>query len=97
MKKSFLQEGLTPNFLLVKIKRYGISRDGFTVQTQDSSFHPYSLCGVLTHIGNQINSGHYITEVKINDIWWKCNDDQITQTSFDSLSRQAYAFLFKKM
>ena len=110
-KKTYIQEGLTPNFILVKFKRYGISRDGrgfkiktpinpplgFTIQTQDSSSFPYRLCGVLTHIGNQLNSGHYITEVMRSNIWWKCNDDKISQTSFDTLSKQAYAFLFEKL
>ena len=110
-KRTYIQEGLTPNFILVKFKRYGISSYGrgfkiktpinpplgFTIQTQDSSFYPYNLCGVLTHIGNQINSGHYITEVKRNNIWWKCNDDKISETSFDTLSKHAYAFLFEKL
>ena len=110
-KRTYIQEGLTPNFILVKFKRYGISRDGrgfkietpinpplgFTIKTQDSSSYSYRLCGVLTHIGNQLNSGHYIAEVMQSNRWWKCNDDKISQTSFNTLSNQAYAFLFEKL
>jgi ubiquitin C-terminal hydrolase len=55
------------------------------------------LCGVLTHIGSQIKSGHYITEIRKGDNWWKCNDDKVSQTTFDSLSKQAYGLLFQKM
>ena len=100
-----------PEFILVKLKRYGRSLNGqdykiqtsvnpplgFTVESGESFVQPYSLCGVLTHIGSELKSGHYIAEVRKDDKWWKCNDDKISITHFDNLSKQAYGFLFKKM
>ena len=70
---------------------------GFTVQTDNDSVIAYSLCGVLTHLGRSLSSGHYISEVRKNTKWWKCNDSSISETSFDNLSKQGYGFLFGKM
>jgi ubiquitin C-terminal hydrolase len=110
-KKKFVQDTLLPDFILVKLKRYDISMTGqiykvnravspplgFTLKTDESLSHPYSLNGVLTHIGTQVTSGHYISEIKKGDDWWKCNDNSVSSTTFENLSKQAYAFLFKKL
>ena len=110
MKQTCIEEGMMPEFILVKLKRYGRSLNGqdykiqtsvnpplgFTVESGESFVQPYSLCGVLTHIGSELKSGHYIAEVRKDDQWWKCNDDKISITHFDNLSKQAYGFLFKK-
>ena len=70
---------------------------GFTVKSEQDTLYAFSLCGVLTHIGRNHNSGHYISEVRKGTMWWKCNDDNITETSFETLSKQGYGFLFQKM
>ena len=70
---------------------------GFTIQTEEDNVFAYSLCGVLSHIGGNISSGHYISEVRLNQQWWKCNDSTITKTSFQNLSRGGYGLLFEKM
>ena len=65
MKKKLIQEGLIPRFILVKLQR--AERDlnrrtrkihkkitpplGFTIQSEQNNIYAYSLCGVLTHIG----------------------------------------------
>ena len=36
----------------------------FTVQTDNESVITYSLCGLLTHLGRSLSSGHYICEVR---------------------------------
>ena len=106
-----VQDGLEPDYLLVKLQRaeldaYGraiknnsdiIPPLGFTVQTDDDNIIAYSLCGVLSHLGRSLNSGHYISEVKRNTEWWKCNDSSITKTTYRNLSKQGYGFLFQKM
>jgi ubiquitin C-terminal hydrolase len=109
-KRKFIQDGLMPEFLLVKLKRYGVLGGrgykiqtpvnaplGFALEGHDSFINPYSLCGVLTHIGSQIKFGHYITEIRKGDNWFKCNDNKVSPTTFDQLSNQAYGFLFQKM
>ena len=111
MKKKIVQEGLMPRFILVKLRRTERDRNGrtqkvnkdvipplgFTIQTEQDNVYAYSLCGVLTHIGRNMHSGHYISEVRQDQQWWKCNDSVITKTSFQNLSRGAYGLLFEQM
>ena len=111
IKRKIIQEGLMPKFILVKLRRteidiFGrtlklnnpvIPPLGFTIHTEQSHTYAYSLCGVLTHIGRSLNSGHYISEVRMDSQWWKCNDSTITRTSFPELSRGGYGFLFEQM
>ena len=110
-KVKTLQDGLEPNYILVKIRRAGMDAFGrakknnsnvipplgFIIQTDNDNAIAYSLCGILTHIGQNLNSGHYISEVKKNNEWWKCNDYTITKTAFEDLSKQGYGFLFRRM
>ena len=110
-KVKTLQDGLEPNYILVKLRRaemdaFGRTKKnnsdvipplGFIIQTDNDNVIAYSLCGVLTHLGRNLNSGHYISEVKKYNEWWKCNDDTITETTFEDLSKQGYGFLFRRM
>ena len=110
-KRKLVQDGLMPRFILVKIRRterdiYGRTKKvnksiipplGFTIQTDHNNTYAYSLCGVLTHIGVNLNSRHYISEVRIDQQWWRCNDSSITRISFQELSRGGYGFLFEQM
>ena len=110
-KKKIIQEGLMPKFILVKMRRsemdlFGRTRKvnkpiipplGFTIQTEENNTYAYSLCGVLTHIGGNLNSGHYISEVRIDRQWWKCNDSTITKTLFQEISKGGYGFMFEQM
>ena len=68
---------------------------GFIVESENDNAIAYSLCGVLTHLGRSLSSGHYICEVRKNTKWWNCNDSRISETSFDNLSKQGYGFLFE--
>ena len=84
-KQKLIQEGLMPGYILIKIRRternqYGRLHElntpiipplGFTIQTEQDRTYAYSLCGVLTHIGNNLSSGHYISEVRRDTQWWR--------------------------
>ena len=70
---------------------------GFTLKTDESLLHPFSLHGVLIHIRTQLTSGHYLSEIKKGEDWWKCNDNAVSKTTFENLSKWAYAFLLKKL
>ena len=35
----------------------------------------YKLCCVAVHRGSGSQNGHYMTDVRINGCWWRCNDD----------------------
>ena len=37
-----------------------------------------------------LNSGHYVSEVRIGNQWWKCNDTSITKTDVQHLSKGGY-------
>ena len=39
----------------------------------------YKLVGVVSHIGQGENYGHYISYIKINSVWYEFNDDEITK------------------
>ena len=111
IKVKTMQNGLEPKYILIKLRRAELDANGrgiknnkvvipplgFTVKTDDDSVFAYSLCGVLTHLGRSLTAGHYISEVRKDMNWWKCDDSRITETSFENLSKQGYGFLFVKM
>jgi ubiquitin C-terminal hydrolase len=39
----------------------------------------YKLVGVVSHIGQGENYGHYISYIKIDSVWYEFNDDEITK------------------
>lgn len=39
----------------------------------------YNCCGVIFHLGNSPNSGHYVSCVKINEHWYYFNDGYLPQ------------------
>ncbi len=43
------------------------------------------LMGLLLHKRLSINSGHYISMVKVGDIWFECDDVTITKIEFNNL------------
>ena len=100
-----------PKFIFVKVRRterdeHGRTKKlnkeitpplGFTITTEDNNVYAYSLCGVLTHIGHGMNSGHYIVDVRRDGQWWRCNDENIAKTSLEKLSRSGYGFFFEQM
>jgi ubiquitin carboxyl-terminal hydrolase 14 len=48
----------------------------------------YDLVAVLTHMGRTADAGHYIAWVKdekFNHIWWKFDDDKVSQVSEDDI------------
>ena len=38
----------------------------------------YDLFGTVNHIGN-LQSGHYVTNVKVNEVWYHCNDAHVSR------------------
>ena len=48
--------------------------------------HKYKLYGLIIHHGMSINGGHYTAYIKVNDIWYHCNDSHITPEENFNLS-----------
>ena len=39
----------------------------------------YDLFGTVNHVGT-LQSGHYVSNVKVNGIWFHCNDAHVSRT-----------------
>jgi ubiquitin C-terminal hydrolase len=54
----------------------------------------YDLFGTVNHIGS-MQSGHYVANVKVDNKWYHCNDQNITYASKESvLKSEAYVLFY---
>ena len=44
----------------------------------------YKLTGILTHHGNSVDAGHYVTDISVHQGWKNCNDQRVTNISLPS-------------
>lgn len=57
---------------------------------------PYSLVGVLVHQGQTCASGHYLSFVKKNGEWFKCNDSEVSVVDESTvMMQQAYILMYE--
>ena len=57
---------------------------------------PYDLVGLLVHQGQTCASGHYLSFVKKNGEWFKCNDSEITKVDESTvMMQQAYILMYE--
>ena len=57
---------------------------------------PYDLVGILVHQGQTCASGHYLSFVKKNGEWFKCNDSVVTKVDEALvLNQQAYIMMYE--
>ena len=66
--------------------------EGNTCDGTGNQNQTYNLLGVLQHLGVD-KAGHYIAFVKRGDRWWKCDDKDVTKSSFDDV-RAAMLFVY---
>ncbi len=54
--------------------------------------------GLILHKGLSTNSGHYISMVKVGDIWFECDDVKITKIEFNHFcnSNTVYMLFYKR-
>ena len=57
----------------------------------------YDLFGTVNHQGS-LQSGHYVANVKVNDDWFRCNDQHISSSSEANvlLSDGAYILFYAR-
>ena len=110
LKYKFLTDLNMPKFLIIKLRRGKRDENGclykderpvdaaqtITVTSKEGNEYEFTLCGIITHYGSSIESGHYIAEIKQQQKWFKCNDSIITETISENLSTTGYEFLYKK-
>ena len=51
----------------------------FDLEFKNNVGDEFKLYAVILHIGININSGHYVSRVLINDKWYECSDRDITE------------------
>jgi len=57
---------------------------------------PYSLVGVLVHQGQTCASGHYLSFVKKNGEWFRCNDSEVSVVDESTvMMQQAYILMYE--
>ena len=55
----------------------------------------YELIGIIQHKGDKITNGHYISIVKAsNKMWFKADDDKVTQFSLNNIKKEDIFMLF---
>ena len=60
----------------------------------------YGLTGVVVHRGlmNSVNAGHYIAYVRCGDDWFLIDDEEVTRTTWETVSRvNAYMLFYMKL
>ena len=59
----------------------------------------YQLFGVVDHLGKELDKGHYVTNVQMNDGQWiTFDDDEIKDTRFKNVvSEKAYMLFYRKI
>lgn len=53
----------------------------------------YDLFGTVNHIGS-MSSGHYVSNVKVQDTWYHCNDQHISRSTEDLVLKSSAYMLF---
>ena len=54
-------------------------------KTLDGAPRIYECSGFIVHLGDSIESGHYISYVKKRGVWWCCNDDYIRRVNLSEV------------
>jgi len=52
----------------------------------------YDLFGTVDHVGS-MQSGHYVTNVKVDDVWYHCNDQHISYATEESVLKADGAYV----
>lgn len=67
--------------------------ENLNVETQPELL--YDLCGTIDHSGN-LYQGHYVSNVKIDNKWYHCNDAFISESNQEAVlsSREVYMMFY---
>ncbi len=60
--------------------------DWIRVQNELRQDDDFQIRSFATHIGENVNSGHYIAYLHTQTGWIKCDDDKITDVSYDEIN-----------
>ncbi|XP_070562118.1 uncharacterized protein [Ptychodera flava] len=72
-----------------------ISEDSLSLNTMNGKCF-YVLAGTVTHYGNTLSAGHYVSFIKEGDQWFKMNDLQIKTASLSEAMNDPYLLIYVK-
>ncbi len=97
---------MKPNILVILFNRFKtlqrgrISKLNTQINLSDELKIPGftgQLIGCIDHFGSTPYSGHYVSNIKINNSWFLCNDETITPTSSPNNSQSVYLAFYKEL
>lgn len=95
---------LKPNILVILLKRFKTLKSGRITKLTTEITLPDKLdipgfsgdlIGFIDHIGVSPHSGHYVSNVKINNTWYLCNDASININKKYLNSKSPYMAFYK--
>ena len=93
-----------PNILVILFKRFRFLKTGRLTKLNTEIALPEqlkipgffgNLIGFIDHLGTTPHSGHYVSNVKIDNTWFLCNDSLITPNTSNLNSSQVYIAFYK--
>ena len=83
--------------MLVKLMNNVVYPEALVLRNDKNGKEEYELYGVVCHIGNGVG-GHYISFVKVNAKWYRCDDHKVTlATPNQHIDPNAYVLFYKKL
>ena len=76
----------------IRVPIFHINEKEISLNFQD---YNYNCCGVIFHLGNTPTSGHYVSCVKINDVWYFFNDRHLPKKLETTEVRELFADTFQ--
>lgn len=75
-----------------------ISEQNLHKSNKDENEINYKLIGVINHLGNTLEKGHYYAYFQENGLWYKFDDRSVTLESEENIcSPQAYLLVYEKI
>jgi len=56
----------------------------------------FEVCGIISHHGSDISSGHYTCKMKSGDSWYYANDNVVNKCSIPTVETDSYVIVLKK-
>jgi ubiquitin C-terminal hydrolase len=91
-----------PDVLVILINRYIITNSGrcsknnrniIIDNTITYNNYTYNIFGIINHIGSSTSNGHYISLIKTDNKWFKCDDSNINNITIDMPHNSSEAYM----
>ena len=99
---------ISPEIIVVGVKRWSSDQTGSSKIRDlfqfEEVFEPkfgltskkYRLTSVIEHVGNKVEEGHFVSYVRYDDRWFKCDDSIVSEVSFKKVARsEVYTLIWQ--